>query len=405
MATLDPTPRYDVGTVVRRLGVHRMVLLNWEQQLGMPALGRPADEQDRTRRYSERDFLVLLWIRDRLLEGIPLTEAVARLIAAQGTLPPQSAISNDDADAMLAPPLPYRPRINTRPLARSAFAPSFRHERVSSASQPFPHRPDRSGPTSSPSGSWSGVFAGLPSGPLSFAESQDTARLRRTSGLSGPGLRSLAQPLMRAFGALDTPAANEVLGEALAFSSVEAICAGLLQPVASHIGDRWAHHQITMPEERFALTYIRAFLFSQFHAAVERRDAPMVFVGCGPHEQHDIGALMLALFWRHAGLRIIYLGPDVNGPDLVEQAGMRKPALVALLVTEPQRVRVLSRIARELQQIPPPRPIFAFGGPVFARNPELQRKVTGVYLGDDVTKATWHVRRLLGLSRPVAADA
>src|SRR5262252_1634838 len=97
MAALDPMPRYDVGTVVRRLGVHRMVLLNWEQQLGMPALGRPADEQDRTRRYSERDFLVLLWIRDRLLEGIPLTEAVSRLIAAQGTLPPQSTFAHDDA--------------------------------------------------------------------------------------------------------------------------------------------------------------------------------------------------------------------------------------------------------------------------------------------------------------------
>jgi methanogenic corrinoid protein MtbC1 len=404
LAALDPMPRYDLATVVQRLGVHRMVLLSWEQQLGMPALGRAMDDRDRSRRYSERDFIALLWIRDRLLEGIPLTEAVSRLISAQGTMLPRHAPRTDEPAGAPEPVIPYRPRINTQPLERSVFAPA--------SPQDHPTRePNQSSSTNrglqlpAQPGAWSRVFASLPSGPLTFAELPETVRMRRVTGPAGASLRALAQPLLRAFGALDTQAANEVLGEALSISSVEAVCVALLQPVATHIGDRWAHRQITMPEERFALNYIRAFLYSQFYATMERAGAPMVFVGCGPREQSDIGPLMLALFWRQAGLRVIYLGQDVNGPDLVEQAKMRKPALIALLVTEPARVRALSRIGRELHQMASARPIFAFGGPVFARHPDFQRKVTGVYLGDDVTTATWHARRLLGISRPARVEA
>jgi methanogenic corrinoid protein MtbC1 len=204
-------------------------------------------------------------------------------------------------------------------------------------------------------------------------------------------------------GDLDTAAAHAIVSEALAATSLEAVCVGLLQPALNRIGELWAHRQITMPEERFALNYIRAFLFSHFHATAERPAAPMVFIGCGPREYNDLGALMLATFCRHAGLRTIYLGQDVDASHLVQESRTRRPALIALTITTSQRVRALSRLARELQQGPTPHPIFAFGGPIFARNPELQRRVSGIYLGDDITTATWHLRRLLGLNRQTEA--
>ncbi|HEX6121905.1 MAG TPA: cobalamin B12-binding domain-containing protein [Ktedonobacterales bacterium] len=389
----ETAPRYDLATVVHVLGVRQTTLLAWEQQLGIPALARHADAADVLRRYSERDLVALVWIRDRVLEGLPASEAIALLVRAQQGMPPghpeaAQAVGVAPSDAQ-NPPL-YRPRINTQPLRNSAFGGAPPDRRPA---------PPAGGPAMELPREGAESFISLPSGPLTLADLPDTVRIRRVPGPAGADLRRLAHPLLRAFGDLDTAAAHAIVSEALAATSLEAVCVGLLQPALNRIGELWAHRQITMPEERFALNYIRAFLFSHFHATAERPSAPMVFVGCGPREYNDLGALMLATFCRHAGLRTIYLGQDVDAQHLVQESRTRRLALIALTITTAQRVRALSRLARELQQGPAPQPIFAFGGPIFARNPELQRRVSGIYLGDDITTATWHLRRLLGLNR------
>ena len=396
LASLDATPRYDLGTVAHELQVNRMVLVQWELQLGMPVTGRLTDERDPARRYSERDLVALRWIRDRLISGTPSSEAITRLMAAQRQGPGWSATSVAEDVSTPEASMPYRPRINTQPLGQRAFGPPAQVPRSTRAPDPRPSGPSYGG---------ADFPMGRPSTPLAFADAVESPRLRHTAGPSVDDLRGLAQPLLRAFGALDTRSANSIISHALSFASVEAVCVGLLQPVANHIGDRWAHRQITMPEERFALNYIRGVLFSHFHAAAERPDAALVFVGCGQHELADLNALMLALFWRHAGLRVVYLGQDAGGADLVEQVRLRRPALVALLIAETQRLRSLSRVSRELHALAHPRPIFAYGGAIFARHPELQRRVDGLYLGDDATTATYQVRRLLGLGRPIAPEA
>jgi hypothetical protein len=81
----------------------------------------------------------------------------------------------------------------------------------------------------------------------------------------------------------------------------------------------------------------------------------------------------------------------------VEEARRRRPALVCLSASSSQRVRALARICRHMAQLDKPRPAFTFVGPIFTRNPELQHKVAGVYLGDDAATATWHVTQLVGM--------
>jgi methanogenic corrinoid protein MtbC1 len=395
----ETAPRYDLATVVHVLGVRQMTLLAWEQQLGMPSMSPLADESDTLRRYSERDLVALVWIRDRVLENVPASEAIALLLRAQpGANPSVPHVTGSAPLDQQHPPL-YRPRINTQPLRNSAFGNPPQPGRPATAAPERAPTPNREGPASALPREGGEVFISLPSGPLTLAELPDTVRLRRAQGLVGADLRGMVQPLLRAFGNLDTMAAHRIVSDALATTSLEAVCVGLLQPALNRISELWAHRQITMPEERFALNYLRAFLFSHFHAAAERPDAPMVFIGCGPREVNDLGALMLATFCRHAGLRTVYLGQDVDGQHLVQESRTRRPALIALTITTSQRVRALSRLARDLQQGDGPHPIFAFGGPIFARNPELQRRVSGIYLGDDVTTATWHLRRLLGINR------
>jgi B12 binding domain len=170
-------------------------------------------------------------------------------------------------------------------------------------------------------------------------------------------------------------------------------------PALTRLGDLNSRHEISAPEERFALNYAKSFLYSIYYRTPERSDGPLTFVGCGPKELGEINALTLGVFWRRAGLRVIYLGQDIGAESLVEEVRKRRPALVSLTVTSTQRIRSLARLAKVLSQLDAPRPFVGFSGPVFVRNPELQRRISGVYLGDDPATATWHVSNLLGTDR------
>jgi methanogenic corrinoid protein MtbC1 len=214
---------------------------------------------------------------------------------------------------------------------------------------------------------------------------------------SGRELRSQVSPLLRAFVAFDTANANRIVREALVAYPIESVCVSLLTAAFNRLSDLWNKNEVTLPEERFATNYLRGFLFSVFQQTPERANAPLVVVTCSPRETQDIYALMLAVFWRRAGARIVFLGQDVDGPALLKDVERLRPALLAVSAMTPQRIRALARIAKSIEQLPKPRPIFAYCGAVFARNPENQRKISGVYLGDDAGAATWHVRRLLGL--------
>jgi methanogenic corrinoid protein MtbC1 len=211
--------------------------------------------------------------------------------------------------------------------------------------------------------------------------------------------RPLLPALLKAFSSLDTHAANSVMAEALSSRHLETVCIKLLQPALARITDLSNQNSMSPVERHFALNYVRGVLFAFFQKAPERFDAPLVVVGCAQRDLDDTASLMLAVFWRRAGLRVAFLGQDVEGSDLVAEVRQRRPALVALTIASTQRIRALARVAKEIAQIEPQRPIFAYGGPIFVRHMELQRKVSGVYLGDDAGAATWHVCNLLGIER------
>lgn len=489
LAQFSNEPIYDLATIVQLVGVRPMILWSWEQQLGIPAPARLTDEASgNVRRYSERDLIASLWLRDQILNGIAPTEAAERLLAAQedggrtagGGAKPQSGELRHDA----APGnrlggddfRPVRAAAQTRPLNQSDFLKGSSGALFGGSAiptgRPAPSVPPpaaSSAPTSGMAGplgtSHSGAFPaptttgsldpqsaepldagassygpratavsqpryssvqvsrplGAPlSGPLSGPLQQRLEQGRydeRPSGVAWPtsggvrvsggpathgrDLRLLVPQLVYAFAHLDTSGANHILNEAIAARSVESVCINLLQPALTRVTDLWASRQMSTPEERFATNYVRAHLFSIFHRTPERTDGPLAFIGSGPREQNETGALMLAAFWRRAGIRVIYLGPDTDGGALVEEARTRRPTLIALWISTPQRVRSLARLAKQIAQIEGARPMLGFYGPIFLRNPELQRKVPGVYLGDDAATATFHLTNLLGAEHVV----
>ncbi|HEU5423918.1 MAG TPA: hypothetical protein VFU72_10290, partial [Nitrolancea sp.] len=83
-------PRYDAQDLARMLGVSIATLWNWEQNLGIP---RPIPVRDERGgflpRYSDRDVLAVLWLRDQLRAGASPVGAARRLFQAQRPGGPQ----------------------------------------------------------------------------------------------------------------------------------------------------------------------------------------------------------------------------------------------------------------------------------------------------------------------------
>jgi methanogenic corrinoid protein MtbC1/DNA-binding transcriptional MerR regulator len=444
LADYPDEPQYDLATVVQLVGVRPMTLWAWEQQLGIPRPERVGESSGGTvRHYSERDLVASIWLRDQILAGVPPAEAAALLISAQ-----RAAGERGPGTRMLAP-APERFRVNSGPLGQASGAGRRSGPLTGGLSGP-PSRPGEGPPTGgfgrTPSSSpWSGYIS-RPSGPLrgssgtnwsvgptsqppapsvapgmatgalrggvsgrlnATARGPDTTNLGWPSAPPGTGreLRSLVPQLAQAFMTFDSFTANRIVEEALSVRQVETVYLGLLQPALTRVNELGTRHDLSIPEERYAVNFVRARLFTIFTNTPERADGPTAIVACGPREQYDVGALMLATFWRRAGLQVVFLGADVSGPALVQAIYKRRPRVVCVAVSATQRLRALSRVAKEVAQMDPPAPFFTYSGAIFARNPELKRKVAGVYLGDDPATATWQVMRLLGLELPAGAPA
>jgi methanogenic corrinoid protein MtbC1 len=475
LSQYSDAPVYEVGTLAQLLRVRPLALWTWEQQLGITTAEQSADPSRQKRRYSERDMIALMWLRDMVIAGESPHEAAARLLAAQrgmrgvgygvsgALLLEQSALEPPtypgspyagqasgplNSGALQAPlggygqqPM-YDPSqyggVNTpwtTPSTSGLGAATYSGMNASSTRPAPPARgvaPDGWGsdqwatgaintPTETRPGGFSGPLRtdvtapgmaayqapqqGGPSGRLGAvygATLEPPAYSARGRGMSQSlnslrELRPAVPQLLQSFARFDTARANAVMSEALRLHGVENVCIGLVQPAVTRISELWSKSELSNPEERFGLNYLRAFMFSVFHSTQEPMGAPFTVVGCAPNETSDFGALLLAVLWRRAGLRVAYLGRGVDGDQLLQEPWSTTPAIIALTATTSQRMRALQRIGKRLGEAPRPQPVFAYWGPIFVRNPDLKRKLTGVYLGDDAMTATRQARRVLGL--------
>lgn len=488
LQTYRDAPIYDHTVILQLVGVRPLALWAWEQHIGISVGARGTSElSGQKRRYSERDLVALLWLRERVIDGEAPQEAGARLIAAQrlrnsGALNSGALNSGGLSSGGLGSNGLNAGGISSGDLAGGGQSGSLGGAQVAPGQYSGPlaaggqsgaypghppqrrYTPSHSGPLQPidpplgatgglggsayaanepyiagmsegeyPSGSWAtgglsssgqtrpgassrpltdrgvafGASAPRPSGQtgrLGSVYSAPMPIVRPASGYDAARdqatareLRWLVSPMMEAFSRFDTAIANRLIQQALERYSVEVVCLGLAQPTIARVSELWSRSELTIPEERFALSYLRGFLASVFHSTMEPPDAPLAVVGCAQRETSDLAALMLAVFWRRSGLRVAYLGADAGADDLAQQRWAVVPAIICLTMSSTQRIRSVNHLAKQVRALPSPHAELCYAGAPFVRNPDLQRKVDAVYLGDDPASATTTVRRLLGM--------
>ena len=200
---------------------------------------------------------------------------------------------------------------------------------------------------------------------------------------------------MNAIAAFDTAAATALLDEAFSSRSVETACLTLITSALAQLYELYTRRDETLPEGLFGMNLLRGRLFRLLDVLPETPNAPLAFISAGPGEPHELDALILAIFWRRAGVRVVFFGEGVSGQGLVESARKAKPRVVALTVSSATRARIVGQVAAEFARMANPQINFGLVGDILRRNSVLRKKMGGIYLGADPGEATQLVRRML----------
>ncbi|MGO8948170.1 MAG: MerR family transcriptional regulator [Ktedonobacterales bacterium] len=207
-------------------------------------------------------------------------------------------------------------------------------------------------------------------------------------------LDDLGVTLLAQFSSLDEYAVHHTIMQALAVYTVEDICLHLFSPVLVEMGRRWALGELDATVEHFAATLIRGLLDGLFRSAATSSSGPLVLVGCAPGEQHELGALMLALFLRRAGARVAYLGQNVEADGLLATVTSLRPVCVLLSAALAPQAEALATIVERLEAADNQTMLYC-GGRAYLGNPAAVERIRRHYLGSDVCSAIDEIKKRL----------
>ncbi len=173
-------------------------------------------------------------------------------------------------------------------------------------------------------------------------------------------LDGLGHDLVKAALRLDESAATRLLNRAFAISSVEEVCEAVLQPALYAIGEAWTAGQDVIVAEHFLVNMVRARLDAIWQLTYQPEEGPGIVMACVPGEQHDLGAFMLALFLRRRGLRVTFLGQNVEAASLLRAVQQMRHHVVCLSATMSDNHAPLLELAQAVQATSPA-PIFIGG--------------------------------------------
>jgi MerR family transcriptional regulator, light-induced transcriptional regulator len=227
--------------------------------------------------------------------------------------------------------------------------------------------------------------------PASRAAQMVKERARRVSGPRP--LSTLTEELVAALVALDDARADRILSEAHALHPVESVVLNLLQDTMFELGQQWHDGKIATTTEHFASSYVNGRLRQLLALSGSNVSGRAVIVACAPLDQHELGALMLAVMLRRAGYRAYFVGANTPVEDLAVMARDLRPFAVMISASSLDSIHQLAQKREHLEGIAP---VLALGGHGFNADPSRAQMVGGEYLGASVPEA---LARLAALER------
>ena len=206
---------------------------------------------------------------------------------------------------------------------------------------------------------------------------------------NGTGIHRLQECLIDSFKRFDAQHANQVMEEALALYEVERVCLEIIQPVLFELGHLWEQGEHCVAVEHFGTSFCMRKLSALFNASQPEIGETTVVTSGVAGEMHELGLLIVSLVLSRSGYRVIYLGANLPGSELVEAVRSVRPEAVVLSAPCPPAVSTLRETITALRATADgTQPsMIGYGGAVFEQNPELRDTVEATYLGKDARRA------------------
>ena len=342
-------PVFNMKAMVQQSGIVAPTLRAWERRY---AILSPERTQNDYRLYSERDIVIIRWLKERVDAGMTISQAIALFRHLQ-----------EEHNQLHQENLP----LESSSLSTSTVGTqlSVAQESEQDASQAALHNVQKFG-----------------------------AGERANVSLETYNMRFVQERLLDAFNGLDEATASRLMASMLAIYPIEQVCAELIKPTLWEVGRLWEQGLITVSIEHFASSFFHGLLTNLFHAMPPGETGPLIIICCAPGEEHELAPLMLSLLLRRVGLHIAYLGQNIETRGLLQTVRQLSPALVCVSATLVACLEAVTDLGEKLQKLPPPRPALIFGGQVFEQHTDLIARVPGVYLDADLQTIITQIKRM-----------
>jgi|SRR5450755_684302 DNA-binding transcriptional MerR regulator len=343
-------PMFNTKAVAQQTGIAAPTLRAWERRYDLLSPERAGNDY---RLYSERDIVLIRWLKERVDSGMSISQAIALFhhLCAE-------------------------------------------HEQLSNVAENPPATPVASQSFESPTRPQEPALASAKEETL-YDWSQLVSSSARSSYPATHTMDLIQKRLIDAFRYLDEQTATTLMGSVLTMYPVEQVCLELITPTMWQIGQLWAEGQITISVEHFASNFFHALLANLFHGTPCSHEGPPTIVCCAPGEQHELAALMLSLFLRRYGMRIAYLGQSIETSGLLNTIKVLSPPLVCVSLTMPEYLPALINLGEQVQSMATPRPLFAFGGQTFLHHSHIMPQIPGIYLDGDLNIVVAQLQRMV----------
>ena len=186
--------------------------------------------------------------------------------------------------------------------------------------------------------------------------------------------------------------AEQILNQAFSLFPVEAVCTEVIQKGMSDIGGLWYENKLSVQQEHFASSLAMRRLDALLSAAPAPTRPETILVGCPAGEWHTFTPLLISLFLRRRGHKVIYLGANVPADRFVETVKDTKADLVLLVAQQLVSAATLQGAANALMNKNIP---VAFGGRIFNLRPNLKDYIPGFFLGNEIGSAIGEIEKVL----------
>lgn len=332
---LHTDPVYNTRAVAQKTGVPADTFRAWERRYQLPNPGRSIGNQ---RLYCERDVAIISWLRDQTRAGMTISHAVALFHTLERATPPDEADSPGHSALEQRGHDEERLRLNAIEVSRPD-------------SSPFPR--------------------------ASFFQT--------------------CNALMDALCRFDSAAAERILEDLIAVSSVETVCHEVFRPTTQEFRHRREQGIVPPCVERFAHAFMQRKVNALFNQSrPETGRGPVLAAGVeGDHDELEL--LYHSLFLSRNGFAVVYLGSDTPVSEIKFAMESLDPKMVLLNASNESTTKTLDHSIRSLHAHPfnGGMPVIGFTGEIFERAPELRASINATYLGNDGHHVVANCDRLL----------